>query len=155
MGEAVLERLKQKGFRSPQMEAAVNLLVAADAIRRQISEICRTADLTDSQYNVLRILRGQPEGHPRCEIAGRMIDAAPDVTRLVDRLEKRGLVERLRCKEDRRLSLTRITDAGREVLRELDPAIESMWASLADRLTDEDSAALSALCEKVYAPEIE
>ena len=155
MSEAIRYRLKQERSPSPQMEAAENVLVTAAWLRRRIAETCRAADLTDSQYNVLRILRGQPEGRPRCEIAERMIEPAPDVTRLVDRLEKRGLVERLRCDEDRRLSLTRITPAGLALLVELDPAMEELWAELGRRLTDDEAKSLSKLCETIHVAEAE
>src|SRR5262245_12251029 len=109
MGDALRRRLRQERFESPAQEALLGLLLSAEHVRDRMDKLCAEWKLTPSQYNVLRILRGSPAGLPRCEIARRMIDRAPDVTRLVDRLERRGLVERDRSDADRRLSLTRIT----------------------------------------------
>src|SRR6202166_638342 len=95
MGDALRHRIQQVHFESPVQEAFLNVLAAADHLRAQTERLCAEVGLSASQYNVLRILRGvHPEGHSRCEIARRMIERAPDVTRLVDRLEKRGWGER-------------------------------------------------------------
>src|ERR1041385_1053078 len=104
MSEILNRRIKQKsGFGSPVNEGILNLLIAADYVRTQQEKLCAAHGITAGQYNVLRILRGAgSEGHPRCEIAGRMVERAPDVTRLVDKLEKEGLVVRERSAEDRR-----------------------------------------------------
>lgn len=91
MTEALSRRLKQARFSSAHQEALLSLAVAAGAINDLVDEVCGKHGLTRPQYNVLRILRGvYPEGHPRCEIAQRMIERAPDVTRLVDRLQARA-----------------------------------------------------------------
>src|SRR5215470_9090161 len=110
MGEALKKRLKQARFEDSVQEAMLNLLVAASHIRERTEQMCLRHNITSAQYNVLRILRGaHPEGYPRCEIATRMVEKAPDVTRLIDRLQQQGLVERVRSEEDRRHSLTKIT----------------------------------------------
>src|SRR5271167_4652707 len=97
MTEALSRRLKQARFASAQQEALLSVAVAAGIINDMVDEVCGRHGLTRPQYNVLRILRGvHPEGHPRCEISQRMIERAPDVTRLVDRLQSRGLVRRAR-----------------------------------------------------------
>lgn len=145
-------RLKQGRFESPAQEAMLNLLVAAGHLHEQMDRICAASDITSGQYNVLRILRGaHPDGYPRCEIIARMVERAPDVTRLIDRLEKRGLVERARSKEDRRLSLARITKAGMEILTKMQPEVTEVQRALSQRLSDEECRALSRLCEKLYA----
>ncbi|MGH9160608.1 MAG: MarR family winged helix-turn-helix transcriptional regulator, partial [Vicinamibacteraceae bacterium] len=109
MFEALQRRVRAKRFGMDEA-AVVSLLVAAGHVRDRIDEACATFGLTSGQYNVLRILKGGPsEGYSRCDIAERMIERAPDVTRLVDRLAQGGLVERTRSGADRRLSLTRIT----------------------------------------------
>src|SRR5689334_18026073 len=101
------------------MEAMLNLFVAVDHLRGKVGDVCGRFGITNGQYNVLRILRGaHPDGHPRCEIAKRMIEKAPDVTRLVDRLEAMGFVERARSKDDRRLSIARITPKGLQLLKD-------------------------------------
>jgi DNA-binding MarR family transcriptional regulator len=135
-------------------EALLNLLVTADYLREQMDRACAEHAITPAQYNVLRILRGvHPEGHPRCEIARRMIERAPDVTRLVDRLEKRGLVERDRSAADRRLSLTRITPAGIDLLARLAPRLAALESHLAERLSLRDRRELSRICEGIYGEE--
>ena len=117
MSDALKARIQQKRFRNPAHEAILSLMVAAAHVRQMVEQACADHDLTQAQYNVLRILRGKhPDGYPRGEMASRMIDRAPDVTRLIDRLERRGLVERARSTEDRRLSITRITRKGLAVL---------------------------------------
>src|SRR5262245_54731274 len=94
VGEVLKHRIKQSAdFKSPVDDAVLNLLVAAGYVQAQIDRACEEFDITRGQYNVLRILRGAgEEGHPRYEITERMIEKAPDVTRLIDRLEKQGLV---------------------------------------------------------------
>jgi DNA-binding MarR family transcriptional regulator len=100
---------------------------------------------------VLRILRGAyPNGHSRCEVIERMVDRAPDVTRLIDRLERQGLVARERSSNDRRLSITRITGKGLELLERMRPSIDDVEVMIAGRLSPEECAAISAGCEKLY-----
>src|SRR4051812_43147218 len=109
-------RLQQKRFAHGTEEAMVSLLVAASDVSAAMSRLCAPLGITLPQYNVLRILRGiYPQGHPRYEISNRMIDRSPDVTRLIDRLERQGLVKRLRSNEDLRLSITSITKKGLQV----------------------------------------
>ena len=85
--------------------------------------VLKAEDLSSTQYNVLRILRGAAEGLACGEIANRMITRDPDVTRLLDRLEKRGLIARNRETKDRRMVLTRITDKGLELLERMDAPV--------------------------------
>jgi len=97
MGTALAKRLVQSRFESPVQVAILNLLVAASYLQEQNERLLAEHNLSPAQYNVLRILKGvHPEGHPRCEIARRMIERAPDLTRMIDGLERRGLVERAR-----------------------------------------------------------
>ena len=95
----------------------------------------------------------RPEGHPRCEIISRLIERGTDVTRLIDRLEKRGLVERARDGQDRRHSHTRITQSGVELLEVINPILEVQHFEQMRRFTDEECLELSRLCEKIYALE--
>jgi DNA-binding MarR family transcriptional regulator len=88
--------------------------------------LLKSEDLSPTQYNVLRILRGAPNGLPCGEIAGRMITRDPDITRLLDRLAKRGLIARRRDTRDRRVVLTRITPEGLELLARLDAPVQQM-----------------------------
>jgi DNA-binding MarR family transcriptional regulator len=152
MGTALRQRLLQDRFESPAHEAALNLLVAAGHLHDQAARLLAEHDLTLTQYNVLRILKGiHPQGHARCEIARRLIDRAPDLTRMIDRLGRRGLVERARSDRDRRQSITRITRRGIEMVERLAPAAAALHRVVSRRLTRPEVAALSRLCEKLYA----
>jgi DNA-binding MarR family transcriptional regulator len=105
--------------------AFVNLISTGDLLSRAPAQLLKTEDLSPTQYNVLRILRGSPEGLPCGEIGNRMITRDPDVTRLLDRLEKRGLIARWRETRDRRVVMARITADGLKILARLDePMLE-------------------------------
>src|SRR5271166_4927192 len=117
MTEVLSRRLKQTEFSSPGQEALLSVLVAAASLNEGMDRVFISHKITRAQYNVLRILRGiYPQGHPRCEIACRMIDRAPDITRLLDRLETRRLVRRTRGSEDQRQTVTYITAKGLKLL---------------------------------------
>ena len=88
--------------------------------------VLKAEDLSLTQYNILRILRGSPQGLPSGEIASRMITRDPDVTRLLDRMEKRGLVSRSRESRDRRLVLARITPEGLKLVNRLDEPVQKI-----------------------------
>jgi DNA-binding MarR family transcriptional regulator len=151
MGEVLKRRLAQTRFESPHHEAFLNLLVAAAYLRGALEDLCAAHGITEGQYNVLRILRGRhPDGYARCEVARRMVERAPDVTRLIDRLEAQGLAERERSENDRRMSVTRITRRGLLLLDHMQPAISGLNESLSRRLSAKDARSLSRLCEAVY-----
>lgn len=103
--------------------AFLDLLRTADLLSRRLVPVLKESALSPAQYNVLRILRGAPEGLPCGEIASRMITRDPDITRLLDRLEKRALIARNREARDRRTVLTRITGKGLGLLARLDKPI--------------------------------
>lgn len=128
---------QDKPFRSLGQEAVVALLLSAERIRwPYLDLLAAEGDLTLQQYNVLRILRGAGDaGLPTLEIADRMIERTPGVTRLLDRLEEKGVVRRARSTQDRRVVTARITKAGKDVLARLDAPT--------DRLDDEALAGLS------------
>jgi DNA-binding MarR family transcriptional regulator len=151
MGEILKKRLRQARFESPVHEALLNLMVAAAHLRDLHGQAYTAHDVTPAQYNVLRILKGaHPHGYPRCEISERMIERAPDLTRMIDRLEKRGLVERLRSEKDGRHSVTRVTRRGLELVEAMAPTVEAMHKQVAEHLTRKDAQELSRLCEKLY-----
>lgn len=113
-----------KAFASLEEEALLNLIRTANVVSIRFEEAIKPAGISDAQYNMLRILRGAGQEGITCSEAGsRMLTHDPDVTRLLDRLEARGLVARARSSRDRRIILTRITDEGLRVLAELDPLI--------------------------------
>ena len=102
----------------------LDLLRTTDILSRGLIIILKNEDLSANQYNVLRILRGSPEGLPCGEIAARMITRDPDITRLLDRLEKRNLISRCRETKDRRMVMARITPEGLKLLARLDDPIQ-------------------------------
>ena len=118
----IQEEIKQaKPFESLEEELVVALVRTADQLQRRFSKIMKEYEVSPTQYNALRILRGGGEkGLPCSEIGERMISHDPDITRLLDRLVKRGLVERHREESDRRVIRTRITAAGFELLKKMD-----------------------------------
>lgn len=105
----------------------VALMKAADSLAQQAEQLLKAAGLSGTQYNVLRILRGaEPRGLACGEIAERMISRDPDITRLLDRMEKRGLITRQRQTDDRRVVKTRITAVGLAALKTLDVPVHEM-----------------------------
>jgi DNA-binding MarR family transcriptional regulator len=115
---------QQKPFESLEQEAVLNVLHTADVLLQRITAVLKPFKLSHSQYNVLRILRGAgPEGLACREIGERMITRDPDITRLLDRLEARGLLTRTRDQKDRRVITARITSEGRRLLEALDQPI--------------------------------
>ncbi len=150
MSSSVLERLKQRSFDNPYQEAILSVLVAADQINRELESRCEAHGITAAQYNVLRILRGvHPAGHPRSEIIARMIHVAPDVTRLIDRLERLELASRGKSESDGRLSLTFITPKGLALLDLMRSDIEHVKRTIAKHLTEAEAHQLATLAEKV------
>lgn len=101
----------------------LELLRTTDMLSRGLVQVLKIEDVSSTQYNVLRILRGAPEGLPCGEIASRMITRDPDVTRLLDRLEKRELISRCRETEDRRTVRARIAPEGLKLLARLDEPV--------------------------------
>ena len=151
MGSILKRRLKQNNFESHEQEAILNILVCSNNIKAKVDTVCAASGITISQYNVLRILNGKyPEGYPRYDIISRMIDPAPDVTRLIDRLIKQGLVERFTSSEDRRLSMARITTKGKSLLTQIKPKIDELNLLITNSINKKESKELSVLLEKVY-----
>jgi DNA-binding MarR family transcriptional regulator len=108
----------------PEEALFLDLLRTTDLLARGLVAVLKTEDLSANQYNVLRILRGSPDGLPCGEITSRMITRDPDITRLLDRLEKRTLISRCRETRDRRMVMARITPDGLKLLTRLDEPIE-------------------------------
>jgi DNA-binding MarR family transcriptional regulator len=124
VGTVQAETKQRKPFRLREEEAFVNLLRTADVLLQGVAETLKPQRLSPTQYNVLRILRGaEPKGLACREISERMITRDPDVTRLLDRLEHRGLVTRARSRADRRVITTRITNNGLQILETLEAPI--------------------------------
>jgi DNA-binding MarR family transcriptional regulator len=147
------EEIRQnKPFASPAQEALLALSRTTDLLQRRFAELVEPSGISLQQYNVLRILRGAgQEGTPTLEIADRMIQRTPGITRLLDKLEAKHLVRRKRCPEDRRQVLCWITEAGLRVLADLDrPAADSGKQAMAS-LRASEVRTLIALLQRVRA----
>src|SRR5213594_3976748 len=110
---------------SAEEAAYLDLLRTADVLTRGAIGVLKAEELSTTQYNVLRILRGSRQGLLCGEIASRMITRDPDITRLLDRLEKRSLISRCRETKDRRTVIARITPEGLKVLARLDEPVQA------------------------------
>ena len=120
-GQLAKEIRQNKPFASTEEEAFLNLARTFEVLQQRVSEALKPYQLTPTQYNVLRILRGAgPEGVTCSQAGERMVNHDPDMTRLLDRLEARKLVERARSLEDRRVVITRITKSGIDLVNSLD-----------------------------------
>lgn len=151
-GQGQKETKQRKAFRRVEDEAFVNIQRTADTLMQGVAAALKPRGLSPTQYNVLRILRGAEPGGLACrEIADRMITRDPDITRLLDRLEDRGLVARSRDREDRRVITTRITEKGMRLLEELDRPIAALHADQLGHLGDEKLRSLIDLLEAARA----
>jgi DNA-binding MarR family transcriptional regulator len=144
------DEIKQRRpFRSLEEEVALELARTNDALGRGFEELLKPVGLTVTQYNVLRILRGAGDAGLSCgEIGGRMITRDPDLTRLLDRLEKRGLVTRARDGEDRRVVTSRITNDGLQVMADLDEPVMAAHRKGLGHLGEEELRALADLLDE-------
>jgi DNA-binding MarR family transcriptional regulator len=143
---------QKKPFRSPAQEAVLGLLRTADVVRRLIARSLEPYDVTPQQFNVLRILRGAgAEGLPTLTIGERMLEDSPGVTRLIDRLIAKGLVSRERSTEDRRQVLCRITQAGLDLLQQIDALVEGRDEEAVSVLTPDEQKELIRLLDRIRA----
>ena len=144
---ALRDEIQQtKPFTSLQEEALLNIVRTSAAMMDEMEELLKERGITNTQYNVLRILRGaEPDGLCRNELRDRMLTRMPDVTRLLDRMEQAGLVARSRDNEDRRLVSTRITPAGRRVVDELDAPVRSFHKTRLAHMSDDQMRTLVEL----------
>jgi DNA-binding MarR family transcriptional regulator len=131
----------------PEELAFLELSRTADLLSRRLSGVLKAEDLSSNQYNVLRILRGSPEGLPCGEIGTRMITRDPDITRLLDRLEKRGLILRWRDTNDRRVVMARITPEGGKLLARMDEPVREAHRRQLGHLGRERLRALTELLQ--------
>jgi DNA-binding MarR family transcriptional regulator len=146
-GKLQHELSQSRACGSLEEEAFLNVQRTAGVLAQRVAELLKPHGLSPTQYNVLRILRGAGDGGAACkDIAARMIAPDPDITRLVDRLEKRGLVTRSRSVTDRRRVPVRITESGRTLLAELDaPILAASGAAMAPLAPAELTTLISLL----------
>ncbi len=157
MGGTLREQIgKRRGFASAGEEAYLNVVRTGAVLQEPFAALFREHGLSASAYNVLRILRGWWRGRDgarkHCEIGREMVVRVPDVTRLVDRLEKDGLVRRERSATDRRVVHVSITERGLELIDELDAAVMALQARLFGHMDEGELRRLSELLERFRGP---
>src|SRR3954447_6779497 len=142
------ELKKKHPFAAPEQEAALNLVRTNDQLQIRFTRLFREHGLTSSQYNVLRILRGEGKPLPILEVAGRTVTVVPGITGLIDRLEQAGWVRRERCPDDRRVIFVAITDLALDLLARLDGPVQELHETLFSRMTKAELESLIRLLEK-------
>ncbi len=146
-------RARKPRFDSPEQEAYLNLWRTYDRLRLVEDELFGAHGLTAQQYNLLRILRGRhPERLPTLAVAARLVSRAPDITRMLDRLAERGLVDRERPADNRRVVLVGITAAGLELLRRLDGPVRECGRRQLGHLKPAELTELVRLLRRARAP---
>ena len=153
-GRLQKELRQTKPFASLQAEAFLNLVRTTDQLQHALRIQLKPHGITETQYNSLRILRGAGKQGLTCsEVSERLISHDPDITRLLGRMERQGLVHRERDKKDRRVVVTRITSDGLARLQALDQVVASSVIELLSRLTENDLYTLIGLLERARCPE--
>jgi DNA-binding MarR family transcriptional regulator len=148
-GKLSTEIRQTKPFESLGEEVFLSLQRTAALLLRRVGKEMEAQDITPAQHNVLRILRGaEPDALTCGEIGDRLVSPGPDVTRLLDRLEKQGLLRRLRDEQDRRVVRARITEKGLAVLEEIDKPVERVLRELLGHLGEKDLQRLVELLER-------
>jgi DNA-binding MarR family transcriptional regulator len=130
----------------------LNIVRTSDQLQIRFARLLREHGLTSSQYNVLRILRGEGQPLPILEIASRTITVVPGITGLIDRLEQAGFVNRLRCEKDRRVIYVALTDHATTTLADLDEPLLALHRKLLGHLSGAELKELIRLLEKVREP---
>lgn len=144
--------IQQPKFRNEYHKTVVNLIFTYNWITEKTKQFFEKGDITSQQYNILRILRGAGKPLSTLQIRQRMLDKMSDTSRIVDRLVKKELVQKVICKTDRRLVDVTITDTGMQLLDRLDSYNEQMDAMLGN-LTEEDAKLLNQLLDKIRSSE--
>src|SRR5580658_4731858 len=146
------ELKKKRPFASPLEEALLSVVRTNDQLQIRCARLFREHGLTPSQYNILRILRGEGKPLPILEIASRTITVVPGITGLIDRLERAGFVNRLRCEKDRRVIYVALTDQGTKTLADLDEPLLALHRKLMGHLSQGELKELIRLLEKLREP---
>jgi len=144
--------IQQSKFRNEYHKTVVNLIFTYNWITEKTKQFFDKGDITSQQYNILRILRGAGKPLSTLQIRQRMLDKMSDTSRIVDRLVKKELVQKVICKTDRRLVDVTITDTGLQLLDKLDSYNEQMDAMLGN-LSEEDAKMLNQLLDKIRSSE--
>src|SRR6476659_1025000 len=143
------ELKKKRPFESPEEEAALNIVRTSDQLQIRFARLLREYGLSSpTQYNILRILRGEGKPLPMLEIASRTVTVVPGITGLIDRLEQAGMVRRERCSEDRRVIYVALSERGVELLGRLDGPLRDLQGRLLAHVSAAELKTLSRLLEK-------
>lgn len=152
MAPSPADEIKKRGpFDSLEQEATLAILRTGDLLENRIARLLREHGLTTSQYNVLRILRGEGKPMPCLEVADRMIQVAPAITRVVDQLLGMELIEKTQSSQDRRVFFIEINSQGKRILKKLDQPIIEMHASLLRGVSKANLKALIAILQSARA----
>src|SRR5467141_63092 len=146
------ELKKKRPFESPQEEALLSVVRTSDQLQIRSARLLREHGLTPSQYNILRILRGEGKPLPILEIASRMIAVVPGITGLIDRLEQAEFVNRVRCEKDRRVIYVALAEKASQALAALDEPLMALHRKLTGHLSQAELKELSRLLEKLREP---
>jgi DNA-binding MarR family transcriptional regulator len=143
------ELKKKRSFESPEQEAALSVMRTSDQFQIRLARLLRHYELTLSQYNILRILRGEGKPLPILEIASRTVTVVPGITGLIDRLERAGFVQRIRCDKDRRVIYVALANRGTTTLAAVDEPLLALHRKLLAQLSQVQLKELIGLLEKV------
>src|SRR6202790_4870612 len=146
------ELKKKRPFESPEEEALLSVVRTSDRLQIRSARLLREHGLTPSQYNILRILRGEGKPLPILEIASRTVTVVPGITGLIDRLEQAGFVSRMRCEKGRRVIYVALTDQGTKTLADLDEPLRALHRKLMGHMSPSDLKDLIRLLEKLREP---
>jgi DNA-binding MarR family transcriptional regulator len=139
----------QTRFESEQQKAMLNVMFTANWLRSRQTFVFKPYGISPQQYNILRILRGAKGRMNMHSVKERMIDRAPNATRLTDKLIAKGLVERERCEEDRRIVYVRISEKGLELLKQIDKQNKDDMADLTERIPSEEAALVNSVLDRM------
>src|SRR3984957_8232529 len=143
------ELKKKRPFESPEEEALLSVVRTSDQLQIRSARLLREHGLTPSQYNILRILRGEGNPLPILEIASRTITVVPGITGLIDRLERAGFINRLHCEKDRRVTYVALTDQGTKTLADLGEPLLALHRKVMGHLSQVELKELIRLLERV------
>ena len=150
MPPTLRDELKKRGpFASLEQEATLAIMRTSDLLENRIARLLREHGLTLSQYNVLRILRGEGKPLPCLEVADRMIQVAPAITRVVDQLLTSGFITKCQSENDRRVYMLELTAAAKKLLKKLDQPVLDLHASLFADVKQADARALVRILEVI------
>ena len=140
--------INQQVFRSEYQKAIINLIYTFNWVNEKINRRFEPFDITQQQFNILRILRGAGQPLSTLQIRQRMLDKMSDTSRIVDRLVKKGMVKKSTCREDRRLVDVLLTDKGKKLLQSMDGMNEEL-DSVFKHLSNEEAKLLNVLLDKI------